>query len=267
MQNIDVFLLIGQSNARGVGDKTYSEIPNENCFEYLSNNEIIKMRCELEKSEGSGTIAPSFSNRWNEVTKNKVCFIHEAKDGSRIKNWNHDANKFLDDAIIKFNKGVKLINEKYKITNKYVIWIQGESDAKYGSDPIYYKENLKDIANRLKDECNIDKMFVSLTGYWLGHKDYFTRTKKIAAAQFIACKECDILSLGSNRAMTFHDENLTIDDVHYSQIGLNILGRDLSDNILKYNDTKKDIILKDTIDLEKYREYIYKLEKLQNDYI
>lgn len=51
-------------------------------------------------------------------TKNKVCFIHEAKYGSRIKNWNHEANKFLDDAIIKFNKGVKLINEKYKIAKK-----------------------------------------------------------------------------------------------------------------------------------------------------
>ncbi|XTR38774.1 hypothetical protein ACQQ2T_05170 [Paraclostridium tenue] len=51
-------------------------------------------------------------------TKNKVCFIHEVKYESRIKNWNHDANKFLDDAIIKFNKGVKLINEKYKIEKK-----------------------------------------------------------------------------------------------------------------------------------------------------
>lgn len=35
MENIDVFLLIGQSNARGLGNPKESVIPNENCFEYI----------------------------------------------------------------------------------------------------------------------------------------------------------------------------------------------------------------------------------------
>lgn len=262
MEKIDVFLLIGQSNARGVGNPKDSEIPNENCLEYLRSGEIIKMRCVLESSEGDGTIAPAFSNNWNSMTGNKVCFIHEAKDGSRIKNWNHDANQFLNDAIKKFNEGCTKISKKYEIENKYAIWIQGESDAKYGSDALYYKENLKSIANRLKDECHIDKMFVSLTGYWLGHKDYFIRTRRIAAAQEAACKECETLSLGSKRAMTFHDENLVIDDVHYSQIGLNILGKDLSENIYKYHITKKDLELEDTINLDIERKYIEQLENI-----
>ena len=74
-------------------------------------------------------------------------------------------------------------------------------------------------------------MFVSLTGYWLGHKDYLIRTRRIAAAQEAACNECDILCVGSKRAMTYHEEKLVIDDVHYSQEGLNILGKDLSNNI------------------------------------
>lgn len=266
MEKIDVFLLIGQSNARGVGNPKESEIPNENCFEYLKNGEIINMTTTLESSEGDGTIAPAFSNRWNKLTGNKVCFIHEAKDGSRIKNWNHDANQFLNDAIDKFNKGIKKISENYEIVNKYVIWIQGESDAKYGSDIIYYKENLKSIANRLKYECNIDKMFVSLTGYWLGHKDYLIRTRRIAAAQEAACNECDILCVGSKRAMTYHEEKLVIDDVHYSQEGLNILGKDLSNNIFKYQSIKEDLQIEDTINLEKEREYIKFLEAINNKY-
>ena len=266
MEKMDVFLLIGQSNARGVGNPNESEIPNENCFEYLQNGEVINMRCVLEASEGDGTIVPAFSNNWNKLTGNKVCFIHEAKDGSRIKNWNHDANQFLDDAIDKFNKGIEKISKNYEVVNKYVIWIQGESDAKYGSDVLYYKESLKTIANRLKVECNIDKMFVSLTGYWLGHKDYFIRTRRIAAAQEIACNECDILCVASKRAMSYHDENLVIDDVHYSQEGLNILGRDLSNNIFKYQNTKEDLQLEDTINLDKEREYVKALEELSNKY-
>lgn len=266
MDKMDVFLLIGQSNARGVGNAAESVIPNENCFEYLSSGEIINMRTVLETSEGDGTIAPSFANGWNEFSGNKVCFIHEAKDGSRIKNWNHDANKFLDDAIDKFNNGCLEIEKKYEIGNKYVIWIQGESDAKYGSDVIYYKENLKSIAYRLKEECNIDKMFVSMTGYWLGEDEYFVRTRRIASAQEIACNECEVLSLGSKRAMTFHDEKLTIDDVHYSQEGLNILGKDLCNNIYKYHTTGKDLQLEDTVNLDKERNYVNELIKMQEIY-
>lgn len=266
MDKMDVFLLIGQSNARGVGNACESVIPNENCFEYLSNGEIINMRTVLETSEGDGTIAPAFANGWNEKTLNKVCFIHEAKDGSRIKNWNHDANKFLNDAINKFNNGCKTIENQYKICNKYVIWIQGESDAKYGSDTLYYKESLKSIADRLKKECDIDKMFVSLTGYWLGSDEYFVRTRRIAAAQEVACEESDVLCLGSKRAMTFHDEKLTIDDVHYSQEGLNILGKDLCENIFEYHTTGKDLEIEDTVNLDKEREYIKELSKIHEIY-
>ncbi|RDY28958.1 hypothetical protein CHL78_003280 [Romboutsia weinsteinii] len=266
MEVIDLFLLIGQSNARGVGNSNESVVPNDNCFEYLNCNDVINMRCVLESSEGDGTIAPSFANNWNRLTGNKVCFVHEAKDGSRIKNWNHDANWFLNHAIDKFNKAVLKVSEEYIIGNKYVIWIQGESDAKYAGDVLYYKESLKHIANRLKEECNIDKMFVSLTGYWLGHEDYLVRTRRIAAAQEIACSESDVLCIGSKRAMTFHEENLTIDDVHYSQEGLNILGKDLSNNIYKYHTTKNDIELEDTIDLENSRNYIYELEKLNKQF-
>lgn len=267
MNKIDVFLLIGQSNARGVGNPKDSVIPNENCFEYLSDGKIINMRTILEESEGDGTIAPAFSNKWNELTGNNVCFIHEAKDGSRIKNWNHDANQFLNDAIYKFNKGCETIAKQYKIENKYAIWIQGESDAKYGSDAIYYKESLKDIANRLNVECNIEKTFVSLTGYWLGHESYFIRTRRIAASQEIACCECDKLELGSKRAMTFHKEKLTIDDVHYSQEGLNILGLDLCENIYNYHITKNSVILEDTVDLDDAKQYIYELEQISKKFI
>ncbi|AVD34531.1 sialate O-acetylesterase [Clostridioides difficile] len=267
MENIDVFLLIGQSNARGLGNPKESVIPNENCFEYLSTDEIINMRCELETSEGDGTIAPAFSNEWNKLTGNKVCFIHNAKDGSRIKNWNHDNNWFLNDTIEKFNAGCATLSKHYNIENKYVIWIQGESDAKYGSDALYYKESLKKIAYRLKEECMIDKMFVSLTGYWLGEDEYFIRTRRIAAAQESACNECDILCVGSKIAMQFHDKGLTIDDVHYTQEGLNILGKDLCKNIYKYHTTKEKELLSDTIDLSEARRYIYELEKISKKFV
>ncbi len=41
--------------------------------------------------------------------------------------------------------------------------------------------------------------------------------------------------------MQFHDKGLTIDDVHYTQEGLNILGEDLCKNIYKYHITKEKV--------------------------
>ena len=66
--------------------------------------------------------------------------------------------------------------------------------------------------------------------------------------------------------MTYHEEKLVIDDVHYSQEGLNILGKDLSNNIFKYQSIKEDLQIEDTINLEKEREYIKFLEEINNKY-
>ncbi|HBF2116212.1 TPA: hypothetical protein KNZ99_003732, partial [Clostridioides difficile] len=68
-------------------------------------------------------------------------------------------------------------------------------------------------------------------------------------------------------AMQFHDKGLTIDDVHYTQEGLNILGKDLCKNIYKYHTTKEKELLSDTIDLSEARRYIYELEKISKKFV
>lgn len=106
-----------------MGNLKESIILNENCFEYLSIDEIINMRCELEILEGDGIIVFVFLNEWNKFIGNKVCFIYNVKDGLRIKNWNYDNNWFLNDIIEKFNIGCIILSKYYNIENKYVIWI------------------------------------------------------------------------------------------------------------------------------------------------
>lgn len=260
MQEIDVFLLIGQSNARGTGNPKESVIPNKNSLEALRTGEIINMKTTLEASEGDGCIAPAFSNKYNELTGRKVIFIHFAKDGSRIKNWNHDNNEFLSQCIDIFNNALENIKAKYKINSKYAIWIQGESDAKYGSDLIYYKEQLKGIAFKLYERCGITKTFVSITANWQG---YEAESRLIASIQQLACEECIYLEVGSKRALKFSSEDRMRDEVHYDQIGLNILGEDLAKNIYKYN-IKGEINIEDTVDLQKEKTYIKKLIELKN---
>ncbi|HCQ6258902.1 TPA: hypothetical protein OL493_003953, partial [Clostridioides difficile] len=54
---------------------------------------------------------------------------------------------------------------------------------------------------------------------------------------------------------------------HYTQEGLNILGKDLCENIYKYHTTKEKELLSDTIDLSEARRYIYELEKISKKFV
>ncbi|MDU2147491.1 MAG: sialate O-acetylesterase [Paeniclostridium sordellii] len=256
---IDVFLLIGQSNALGLGNSEDAVIPNSKCFEYIELDEIIPMRKFLEVSRGNGTIAQSFSVKWNELTNRYVCFIHSAVDGSMIKNWGHDRYNYLENTLIKYKRGIEKINKIYSVNSKNAIWIQGESDAKYGTDPIYYRERLKCLVKDLTNS-GIDNVFLSLTGYWDGVDD--KKVHNIVATQIITAKECRNLIVASNLGLSFRDRKLLIDEVHYSQEALNELGEDLANNIYRYYFKKEEPKLKYEIDLEDNKNYISKLINL-----
>ena len=86
---MDLVLLIGQSNAKGCGNPEESEAACRHAWEYLEN---LPARPHsygrtLQLSEGRGTIAPAFANRYYDIMGEDVCVIHYAVDGSRIKNW------------------------------------------------------------------------------------------------------------------------------------------------------------------------------------
>lgn len=261
---MDIILLIGQSNAKGCGNPEESVKPTNKCYEYLENftgNALLPLGLTLQLSEGRGTIAPSLANKYSELTEHEVCIVHYAVDGSRIKNWNHDKFLYLNAAIEKMNHAVEKIRENYTIDKKYALWIQGESDGKYGTDPLYYKKRLIDIGDMLKEKAKIEKTFVSCTGYWAGDEDYLKRCERIAAVQQRACEESENLILISKMALTFPSKGLLQDEVHYSMEGLNILGNEIAENIVMYYN-KKNTVIEDNVNLDTAREYIKKLEML-----
>lgn len=263
---MDVILLIGQSNAKGCGNPEKSILPDGHSYEYLENftgSALIPLYITLQRSEGRGTIAPSFCNKWYALTGNEVCIVHYAVDGSRIKNWNHDNNFFLQEALEKYHHCLKSLQEKQiLIGKKYAVWIQGESDGKYGTDPLYYEERLADIGNVLK-ENGIEQTFVSATGYWDGSEQYLKRCERISVVQELLCEKSKTLTLVSKLPRTFRKQNKNQDEVHYSMEALNELGADIAQNMYVFYDKGIKPILKDEIDLQKAKVYIQKLKELE----
>lgn len=258
MENITVILLIGQSNGLGCGDSKKAPRPI-NAFEYLDTDEIIPMREFLELSRGNGTIAQSFSVKWSREVGEKICFIQSTVDGSLIKNWGHDRYNYLVDAMNKYKRALEKLGKIYNINKKYAIWIQGESDGKYGTDPVYYKRNLIKLGDKLKEE-GIDKTFVSISGYWKGTN--YLRSEVIMAAQESAILSSDNLALGSFKGPSYLDRNMLIDDVHYNQEALNELGGDIGERIIKYHQIEEIHNNFSDLSIEEAREIFKNLEKV-----
>lgn len=263
---MDLVLLIGQSNAKGCGDPEKSIRPGRHAWEYVENftgNALIPMGYTLQLSEGRGTIAPAFVNRYYEKMQEDVCVIHCAVDGSRIKNWLHDTNRYLEAAKEKFLHAEKHVSKKYPVGRKFAIWIQGESDGKYGTDPVYYKEKLIEISHFLEENCKIQEVFVSRTGRWLPDEENLMRIRRIAAAQEKACEEEKNLILVSKQASAFPEKGYLQDNVHYNMDALNLLGSEIAENIGLYYNEGKIPALKETDDLDQARKFLVMLEEAE----
>lgn len=263
---MDLVLLIGQSNAKGCGNPEKSVRPGEHAWEYLENftgNALVPMGYTLQLSEGRGTIAPAFANDYYKKMKEDVCVVHCAVDGSRIKNWVHDANHYLEMAQEKFLHAQEYVGKRYTIGRKFAIWIQGESDGKYGTDPVYYKEKLIEISRLLEENCGIKEVFVSRTGHWLPDEENLTRLRRIGAAQEKACEEERNLILISKMASEFPEKGYLQDAVHYNMEALNLLGSEIAENIGIYYNEGKIPVLKETDDLGQARKILSMLEEAE----
>lgn len=263
---MDLVLLIGQSNAKGCGNPEESVRPGEHAWEYVENftgNALIPMGYTLQLSEGRGTIAPAFANRYYEGMQEEVCVIHCAVDGSRIKNWLHDTNRYLETAQEKFLHAQEYIEKKYPIGRRFAIWIQGESDGKYGTDPVYYKEKLIEIGRSLEEKCGIREVFVSRTGHWLPDEENLARIRRIGAAQERACEEEKNLILVSKMASGFPKKGYLQDNVHYNMEALNLLGSEIAENIGIYYNEGRMPVLEETDDMEQARKFLMMLEEAE----
>lgn len=269
MEQMDVMLLIGQSNAKGCGDPEKSPLPLKNHYEFVENMTgcaVIPMGVTLQCSEGRGTLAPGFALEWTRLTGHSLCVVHGAVDGSRIKNWVQDEHHYLEEMATKLEHGIQHLKAQgWEIGHVFALWVQGESDAKYGTDPLYYAKRLQEIGSLLTQR-GVEQVFVSATGYWNIGQDVCKRCERISAVQQMVCETSSHLTLASTLGRTFLKEGLQRDPVHYSMKGLSLLGQDIAKHIESYYNKKQEKPkLEDRADLTAARRYLAGLQALEQE--
>jgi len=140
-QNGQLFLLAGQSNAVGQGDSLKSPICKPNtAYEFDDTaNQFIALKdpagkpWKLFQKAGTGSVAPPFAKRFNELSNQPVYMVTAARGGASChrkaemadyNTWDTNGKLFAD-AV----ENTKIGEAKSGIFLSGVIWMQGERDA------------------------------------------------------------------------------------------------------------------------------------------
>lgn len=165
INNLDIYLLIGQSNMAGRANMdSLVEDTLQNVYLFDGNNFVpasnpmnkystVRKRLDLQKLGP----AYSFGKELGEVSGKKIGLVVNARGGTKIEWWEKGykgSNDFdlYEKAITQLEKA-----EKYGKL-KGIIWHQGESNQ---NDPTHYMAQLKKLVKDLRHDVGFNVYFVA----------------------------------------------------------------------------------------------------------
>ncbi len=252
----DLIIFGGQSNMQGQSERLVGTEPVEGALEYrfLTDSLIpLKNPCGedilYDGTEGfpfgtpdrgswHGQVAlgstvyghtslvPSFCDAYRKAAEGhpRVIAVHAAKGATEINYWLGDGYEMF---VRKSKAAIaKTLAERGEIGRKYVVWLQGESDAIASVKKDDYKKQLSEFARKIKDELDIDRFAIIRVGlYKMDETDW-----EIINAQEELCAEDDLFVMLTRVCSDYctkpeYKEYLNPEvHGHYSALGLTKIG-------------------------------------------
>lgn len=236
LMTVDLVIFAGQSNMSGAGGdaKAAPAVPHGCGYEFRSGQdpmglyEVVEPFGARESGYLSdpaelrfGTLASAFMNKYYSATGVPVLGVSMARGGT-------DLVQYWSDAPVKAELMTKYDNvcawctaNHVKIRKKYVVWLQGESDAMKGVDSATYQTLLNQLFTPLFNK-GLQQVFVITPGNLTGSPGAFDI---IINAQKDLCAKNGYFTLGTETLHALPDIYLT-DGIHYNQAALNLVGEE-----------------------------------------
>ena len=234
-----LFLLAGQSNAVGQGDSLKSPIcPPNLCFEFdASENRFVPLKDPAGKSwrlfqkAGTGSIAPAFAEKLNELSGEKIYLVTAARGGascskmaemSNYGTWDTSGALF-DLAVQKTKMAENMSNAKLS----GILWMQGERDANAilngELSAAEYRRALIGLIRRFrKSFTNNLPFYIVQTGYQQDKAPKGCRAVRLVQAS--VARRMKNVYLAYAETDKFGERKWFKDNVHYNQEALNDIG-------------------------------------------
>ena len=248
---VDLILFMGQSNMSGSGGnaKYAPKVPYDEGYEFRAISDPTRLYQITEPfgvNENNlnaimdlpgakrGSLVSAFANTYFEKTGVPVVAVSASAGATDTAFWMKPA--VSADYIERLKRAIVwLENDKYEIRNKYVVWLQGESDAVDDLSSEKYEENMNNIIRPLFIE-GITKVFFITPGRTITRKDYFS---EIIEAQIKMSKDSGYYALGTTVLSGVSTEYM-VDEWHYNQTVLNLVGQECAKSVAYYSNTGRE---------------------------
>jgi len=238
-QNGQLFLLAGQSNGVGQGDSTISiKCEPNTAYEFdASDNTFIALKdpagknWKLFQKAGTGSVAPSFAKRLNELSNQTVYIVTAARGGASChrkaemadyNTWDTNGQLFSD-AVEK----TEMAEAKSGIPLSGIIWMQGERDANAilagQLTPVEYQESLEGLIRRFRQKFgNKLPFYIVQIAYQQDKRP--DGCQAVRDVQVAVAKKIEGVYLSYRETGEFTQRKWFKDIVHYNQEALNDIG-------------------------------------------
>jgi hypothetical protein len=252
-QKGQLFLLAGQSNAVGQGDSLRSPVCLSNtAFEFdATANTFIPLKdpvgkpWKLFQQAGTGSVAPAFARRLNELSGQRIYMVTAARGGAschcKAEMADYDtwdtSGKLFGMAIEK----IKMAEVKAGLHLSGIIWMQGERDANAilaGQLTAFgYQSSLESLIIRFREKFG-KKLPFYIVGIAYQQDKAPAGCDAVRKAQAAVAKKIKGVYLAYNETGEFAERKWFKDIVHYNQDALNDIGAKTAEFIYKMKNEK-----------------------------
>lgn len=245
---VDLIIFAGQSNMMGHGRASKAPVLTEGAaYEYKSVTDkkklnILKEPFGFGQDSGNlvngkyctGSMVTSFCNAYYEKTNTPVVAVSATKLGSGSVGW---SKVFYKDVQKRIKQSVKAIKKMgLKIDHCYLVWMQGENDVCAGTTTKQYVKRIGGMLKTITDNTSVEKCMLIETGsivYNMGAGDLADPTA-VHKAQKQICDKYDEVVLISDKAYKLSEKYYQSDKLHFTQKGLDAIGKEAGSNAGKY---------------------------------
>jgi hypothetical protein len=243
----DLIIVYGQSNAVGWAQDTpgFPTIIHDKALYFNPVTGVIgKIIKAIPSSSGQTSTGhgwASFANEYIRLTGRGVVVVNGAFGGTAIA----DLAKPATPGTTLYDKLTAAVNNaksqmtasNLPIGNTYAIWNQGEQDAVVNTSAPVYRAALNKLIDDMSADFSIKRFIIqTLSSCYLYTSEY--KVARIQQAQRdVAAARSDTL-IGSNAQTRFTVNNgllQSTDNVHYTQRGYNIAGKQLAGSVASIN--------------------------------
>ncbi len=234
---VDLLLFMGQSNMAGRGSYAESTTVGEgHAYEFRAISDPTKLyplRANFglnentaggadDGSKKTGSLVPAFCESYFQVTGTPVVAVSCSQGGTRIDQWQMGGGK-LEDAVARLNAAKQFLNasEDYRIRGIYMVWCQGESDARNHTTAERYLELTKAMYGVMQS-AGVEQCSLIGIGNYNGTEDPKDSFVYIQEAQKKLCAESADFLLVSTSFADLRDRMK--DDFHFYQDAYNLVG-------------------------------------------